>query len=481
MLRLLAPGASALTFALALAAPAGAAFSNPVELDSGVGVAGLTVDGQGGRVVVARGAGKGNTVDTRLLGVAGDGQPEGRRTIAGLLPDPLAFGRDAVLHARSTRLGSVQRSVPNGRGGTRTISLPRVRLGVSVGDAPSVALGKAANHGTAVLDEPVRIAGTTSGNVVMAWSDVGADGVVRVYASWRRATTKKGTVRLSAPKLVSGSRASRLLALATGQGGDTVLVYQRGASESTRRLYVRSLDVRSGKLGTPQTLRRGGPGFPSATASVGRGGRAVVAWGEQDGAADRTKPYVVRATTRNDDRHRFAAPKPLDRGSTTVRAPGGSLVAIVDRANRPLVAWSQVVGSVADGTAHDIPRIAEGGVEGGLGPARDIAAAGRVHGLASARSVTGLVLVREQEVPRGGSNGDRGVAVQVAVRPATGTLGTPATVEALTDAQLLDRSNAFGSAAIGALPDGRFTVAWTRATVVSGKLRTATLLSDGAP
>ncbi|EHN12091.1 hypothetical protein PAI11_10300 [Patulibacter medicamentivorans] len=145
------------------------------------------------------------------------------------------------------------------------------------------------------------------------------------------------------------------------------------------------------------------------------------------------------------------------------------------------MAWSQVVGSVADGTAHDIPRIAEGDASGGLGGARDIAAAGRVHGLATARGATGLVIVREQEVPRGGSNGDRGVAVQLALRPAGGTLGSPATVEALSDAQLLDRSNAFGSAAVGALPDGRFTVAWTRATVSGGKLRTATLFSDSKP
>lgn len=467
--------------ALAVPAAAGAAFSGPVELDTGVGVAGLTVDGEGGRVVVARGAGKGGTVDTRLLGITAAGRPEGRRTIAGLLPDPLPLGKDTLLYGRSTVLGTVRRTVPDGKGGTKTISLPQVRLGVSVGSAPPVSLGKAHNQATAVLDEPARISGTTSGNLAMAWSDVGSDGVVRVYASWRKATSKAGSVRLSAPKLISGSRSSRLLALATGQGGDTVLVYQRGASESTRRLFVRSLDVRTGKLGTPQTLRRGGPGFPGATASVGRGGRAVVAWGEQDAAADRTKPYVVRATTRDDDGHRFATPKALDRGGATVRAPGGTLAASIDRGNRPLVAWSQVVGSVADGTAHDIPRIAEGDASGGLGGARDIAAAGRVHGLATARGATGLVIVREQEVPRGGSNGDRGVAVQLALRPAGGTLGSPATVEALSDAQLLDRSNAFGSAAVGALPDGRFTVAWTRATVSGGKLRTATLFSDSEP
>jgi hypothetical protein len=107
-------------------------------------------------------------------------------------------------------------------------------------------------------------------------------------------------------------------------------------------------------------------------------------------------------------------------------------------------------------------------------------AAGRVHGAVANASgaTTGVVLVREQERPIGGSNGDRGVAVQAAFRPAGGALGAPETIDQFSDAQLLDRSNAFGSASIGALPDGRYTVAWTRAVIVSGKLRTSALFSD---
>lgn len=475
--------ASAIAAGLLLPAAATAAWTTPVELDSGVGVAGVTVDGSGARLVNARVTAKGDAIDTRLLGVSADAKPDGRRTIKGVLVDPIAIGKDQLAFGRARSLGNVTRTVPNGKGGTKRITLPRYSLGVSVGSASEAALGTQRSNATAVLDEPVRIAGTSTGNLVMAWSDVGDDGVVRVYAAWRKATTKKGaTVRLGEPKLMSGSRSSRLLALATGKGGSTVLVFQTGASEKTRRLFVRPLDVRTGKLGPVQTLRRGGPGFPSATAAVGARGRAVIAWGEQDGASERTKPYVVRATTR-DKTGRFAVPKAIDTGGTTVRAPGGSLVSSVDGDNRATVAWSQTVGSVADGTAHDIPRVAEAGTSGGLAPARDIAAAGRVHGLAPAVAggVTGLVLVREQERPIGGSNGDRGVAVQVAVRPAGGSLGSPETLDQLSDGQLLDRSNAFGSAAIAGLPGGGFTVAWTRATVGKGKLRSATLFSDGSP
>jgi hypothetical protein len=468
--------------ALALTAPAaaGAAFGAPVELDTGVGVSAVAVDGAGGRLVLARGSSKG-ALNSRILGVDADGRPGGRRTLAGVVPEPIPYRDDQLLWTRTRSLGIVTRKVPNGRGGTRTARLARVRLGLSAGSGPEVRLGAARYHATAVLDQPARLTGTPSGNLVMAWSDVGDDGVVRVYASWRRSSSK-AKLQLGTPRLVSGSRSSRLLGLATGRSGESVLVFEQGASEKTRRLYTRSLDIRKGELGTRQTLRRGGPGFSSVAVAVGRNGRAVIAWGEQDAASDRTKPYVVRATSRDTDGSRFSAPKPLDRGGTVVRAPGGELVAAIDRANRPIVGWNQVVGSAADGTAHDLPRVAQGDATGRVGAATDLAAAGRIHGVATtAQGATGLVLVREQEIPRGGSNGDRGTAVQVAVRPAGGTLGAPATLDAFTDEQLLDRSNAYGGAAIGALPDGTFTVAWTKASVVSGKLRSATSFADGTP
>jgi len=467
---------------LVAGAPAArAAWSAPAELDTGVGVSAITVAGDGGRLVVARSTGRGGAINTRLLGVASSGQPQGRRTLAGGAAPPVAYGDDQLVWGRTRSLGTVSRRVPDGKGGTRTVRLPHLRLGLSVGSGPDVVFGPGRFTTTAVLDEPVRLSASPSGDLVLAWSDVGDDGVVRVTAGWRRAGRKRA-VRLSDARVVSGSRSSRLLAVATGRTGETVFVYQQGATTKTRRLLVRSLDVRKGRLGKPQTLRRGGPGFPGATAAVGRNGRAVVAWGEQDAASDRREPYVVRATTRNTDGARFATPRPIDRGSTTVRPPGGTIVSAIDRANRPLVAWSQVVGSAADGTAHDLPRVAQGGPTGGLAAAADLAAAGRVHDVAVTRQgATGVVLVREQEVPRGGSNGDRGTAVQIAVRPAGGTIGAPSTIEAFNDQQLLDRSNAYGAAAIGALPSGGFTVAWTRATVVDGKLRSSTVLSDGTP
>jgi hypothetical protein len=374
----------------------------------------------------------------------------------------------------------VTRTVPDGKGGTKSLKLTNYRLGISVGKTASAGLGTQRSHGTAVLDEPAMIAGNVKGSVVMAWSDIGDDGVVRVYAGWRRGDAKAKTVRLGKPRKISTSRSSRLLAVAAGAGGRAVIVYQTGASDSTRRLYVRSLSMGRDELGKPQTLRRGGPGFPSATASIGPKGRAVVAWGEQDSATERRKPYVVRATTRDTDRVRFAVPKPIDKGGTTVRAPGGQLVSTIDPQGRATVAWNQQVGSVADGTAHDIPRVAEADATGGLGTPRDIAAAGRVHGIASSdrTGTTGIVLVREQERPIGGSNGDRGVALQAAFRPAGQPTGAPETVDQFSDEQLLDRSNAFGSAAIGALPDGRFTVGWTRAVISKDKLRSSALYSD---
>jgi hypothetical protein len=460
------------------AGSASAAWTPAVELETGVGVAGLTVDPTGDRLVNTRTATSSGAMNTRILGVDSDRTPEGIRSIKGVMPDPIPWAEDDLLYARTSSLGTIRRTVPDGKGGTRRVNLTNYRIGVSVGEAVGVKLGTQRSVATAVLDQPVKLSGTAGGDVVMGWSEVGSDGVVRVNVAWRSARAKGSTVTLSEPQVISGSRSSRLLALSTGSGGRTVAVYETGATDSTRRLYVRPIDVRKGEVGKPQTLRRGGPGFVSATATVGPKGRSVIAWGEQDKADERTKPYVVRGTTRDRD-GRFSSPKRLDAGGSLVRPPGGALVSAVDDAGRVTVAWNQTVGSVADGTAHDIPRVSEASSTGGLHEPRDLAAAGRVHGVAASGTVIGLVMVREQERPLGGSNADRGTALQVGIRPADGLMGNPETVNQFTDHQLLDRSNAYGAAAIAGLPDGGFSVAWTRATVENGKLRSTTYVADG--
>ena len=457
---------------------ASAAWTEPVELETGVGVAGLSVDPTGSRLVNARTATSAGAMNSRILGVKSDRTPEGIRSVRGVMPDPIPWAKDDLLYARMTSVGTIRRTVPDGKGGTRRVNLTNYRLGVSVGEAVGVKLGTQRTVATAVLDQPVRLSGTPNGDVVLGWSAVGDDGVVRVNLAWRSARAKGSTVTLSEPKVISGSRSSRLLALGSGSGGRAVVVYETGATDATRRLYTRSIDVRKGTVGAAQSLRRGGPGFSSATVTVGPKGRSVIAWGEQDKADERTKPYVVRGTTRDRD-GRFSAPKRLDAGGSLVRPPGGALVSAIDDAGRVTIAWNQTVGSVADGTAHDIPRVSEASATGGLHQPRDIAAAGRVHGLAAAGTTIGLVLVREQERPLGGSNADRGTALQVGIRPADGLMGVPETVSQFTDSQLLDRSNAYGAAAIAGLPAGGFTIAWTRATVERGKLQSTTYFSDG--
>lgn len=477
--RSLLSAATVAVLGVGLAAPglASAAWTTPVELETGVGVAGLTVDGAGDRLVNTRVA-TSSATNTRILGVRDDGKPEGIRSVRGVMPDPIAWSKDDLLYARVTSLGTVSRTVPDGKGGTKKVTLPNYRLGVSVGEAVGVKLGTQRTVGTAVLDQPARLSGTAGGDAVMGWSAIDSDGVVRVTLAWRSARSKDSTVTLGEPRVISGSRSSRLLALSTGSGGRTVAVYESGATDKTRRLYSRSIDVRKGTVGPAQVLRRGGPGFVSATATVGAKGRAVVAWGEQDKASERTKPYVVRAATRDRD-GRFASPKRIDSGGNLVRPPGGALVSAIDAGGRITVAWNQTVGSVADGTAHDIPRVAEANAIGGLHKPRDIAAAGRVHGVAASGNTIGLVMVREQERPLGGSNADRGTALQVGVRPADGLMGNPETVNQFTDNQLLDRSNAYGAAAIAGLPAGGFMTVWTRATVERGKLQATTSFSDG--
>ena len=164
---------------LAVAAPgsASAGWTAPVELETGVGVAGLSVDPAGNRLVNARTATSSGAMNTRILGVEADRTPEGIRSLRGTMPDPIPWAKDDLLYARMTSLGTVRRTVPDGKGGTRRVNLTNYRLGVSVGEAVGVKLGTQRSVATAVLDQPVRLSGNDAGDVAVGWSEIGDDGV----------------------------------------------------------------------------------------------------------------------------------------------------------------------------------------------------------------------------------------------------------------------------------------------------------------
>jgi hypothetical protein len=75
--------------------------------------------------------------------------------------------------------------------------------------------------------------------------------------------------------------------------------------------------------------------------AAGRGGRAAVAWGSQDGGEERNVPYVVRATAKSAGSDSFAAARIVDPGGAVLDPPGhlGLRLAADGRA---LLVWDQV-------------------------------------------------------------------------------------------------------------------------------------------
>ncbi|HEV7807257.1 MAG TPA: hypothetical protein VGO80_15650 [Solirubrobacteraceae bacterium] len=113
------------------------------------------------------------------------------------------------------------------------------------------------------------------------------------------------------------------------------------------------------------------------SAAISNGGKAIVAWGSQDGGEDANEPWVVRAARLRRGGRRFSATQTLDAGSAAGR-PEGRIALAFTPGGKATVAWSAV--AIAD---RSFPVMAAAAARGGrFGAAQQLAPSGAVGAVA---------------------------------------------------------------------------------------------------
>jgi hypothetical protein len=169
------------------------------------------------------------------------------------------------------------------------------------------------------------------------------------------------------------------LTIATGQGvepqlpaiSDAVLLAEPGGgylltwAEPKR---VRAVSIPA--TGTPAAPVTVGPSDSVSVLSAGVAatGRAVIAWGTQDGGEEREKPFVARAAIRPRAGAAFARARTLRRG-TTIDTPFGGFSLAVASDGRALLAWADVIPGADDDVRYPLYTTVAG-PHGGFGRAR---------------------------------------------------------------------------------------------------------------
>jgi hypothetical protein len=135
-------------------------------------------------------------------------------------------------------------------------------------------------------------------------------------------------------------------------------------------------------------------GFGQLTRGVAPSGRAVLAWGTQDGGEEANQPWVVRAVTASAALRRWTRPQTLDPGQAADR-PVGRLAAAALPDGTFGLAWSAVTAS-AGHLVHPV-RVALGSRDGRFAAASTIAPSGAVGSVAGASD--GRLLVTWSTTP----------------------------------------------------------------------------------
>lgn len=182
---------------------------------------------------------------------------------------------------------------------------------------------------------------------------------------------------------------SELLDVALDRRGSGVVLLQH----ATRTGYVvaaRTLDLRTRRLGPERTLDRTKLDTIDGSISLDDHGRAVLAWGMQDGGEEADHPYVVRAAFRRRGTTAFTRTVTLDPGGTRER-PGGVPQTAMDDRGRATVAWTQAIGDLDGPTS---PRVAVATRTDRFAPTTELLPEGYVsdvvvHGGTTAVAVTG--------------------------------------------------------------------------------------------
>lgn len=290
-----------------------------------------------------------------------------------LLAGPTAYGRRGVAYVRA----------PAPPRGQSIYDLRVTRLGVSLGTVPG-SLGRFRQLVRIALgpgDESARIAADARGNVAAAWLESRHG-----HTILRVALRRRGHAFDRVTTLVGGPNVSDI-ALAYGANGDLVVAFERinPLAGEAKSVIAARVKRRGRQFGPIQSLGPSG-GSSSIATAVSRTGRAVVAWGTQDGGEGVERPWTVRTTLLRSDADRFSEAQLLDPGR--VARPVGPVSAAIGRDGTATVAWSGVA-------ARKLPypvRVATAGPTGRFGATAQLAPNGAARGVVTARDGTTTVL-----------------------------------------------------------------------------------------
>lgn len=427
---------------IALALAAAAPWSEPVSLGApvlGVGSPAIAFARDGTALLSANAISRpGRAITGRLVIRAPGGAATDARLPDELAADPVVYGRGqvALLRLRSS-------SRPGGR----------TRLSVSFGTTAAPVRGRPrvlsayAPALTELGDRPA-IAVNAQGEGAVAWVEflqrgrIQGEGIHRLRLAIRPPGRAFGRPRT----LATANGVIQGVALAYGGAGDLVAAY--GAERSrgrTRRRTVEARLRRSRRAFGPARVLGPHEGLVDLSAAMAPTGRAVVAWGTQDGGEGAGVPYRVRAAIRAPGSATFGRTQLLDPGATVDRVPGRPAVGLAPDGSAT-VAWSNVVGS-----SYPV-RVATAGPSTRFRPAGQVAPDGAVGDVAVSGDGTALLVWNPftEFGPEGGQ-------VQAALRP-PGALafGSAENVTAPEPTQLSLGGAAFDPAT------GRPAVVWGR-------------------
>lgn len=231
------------------------------------------------------------------------------------------------------------------------------------------------------------------------------------------------------------------VAAAVGADGRAVVAF------ATARGRARQVDAFTRSPGRNFGVRRvigRQEGFAAMAAMITANGRAVIAWGSQDGGEEANEPWRVRVAVSGpqlDDWRKVV----LDRGAGVARPVGQVRVAPTSD-GRVAVAWSAVARSIGTRPV----RVAVSSPDGSFGAAQTVAADGRLGGLAG--GADGVVLVGWATISRGVAGAAPATQALVAVRPPGARSFGPAEPVAAPDVAEPPQ--------LAVLADGRAVAAW---------------------
>lgn len=362
--------------------------------------------------------------------------------------DDLAAGPDAYATA-SFAILTTKRSSSS----TDTFR-PRVDVRAAFGSTRDGRTGEARTlaRGLVLAGRPV-LAVNDRGEAAAAWIEDRSDVSDRLWLALRRPGQAFAT-----PTVLLGKGNLSGVDVAFGEGGDLVVAAVRNV-DGRARIVARVRRAGHG-FGEVQDL---GPnrGIATVRAAMAPTGRAVVAWGTQDGGIEANVPYRVYAAVKPAGPRSFRDATLLDEAPIAAYPAGPPQLGIA-RDGTATVAWSMPVRVQAGSRELAFPvRTATTGTDAVFRAPLDSGATGAVRDVAV--NVDGATAVTVARLDLQGPAGDAAVAL---VRPPGAALfGPPETIAA--------ESVGADGPAVTFDPQGRVLALWSRTTGEDQQLRIA--------